>query len=185
MQINEVGEEQWKDVEVTAESGSVVTVDPNRKVHCVSYRARPRRLRGIDILTEPTVLVPTQTADMFKVLASVTQMVHAGNRGGFDLIDSYIEHKAPGRRTKLLERIGYSNAAAAAAASSREVGRKKREYIGFSPAGSRGEDACYRPIVKNSRGTCETIRLVEVRSGCTEEKIWDEVQVRMGSWKGG
>ena len=43
---------------------------------------------------------------MLKVLASVRQMIHSGNRVVFDLDGSFIEHKPTGKRTEMVEKNG-------------------------------------------------------------------------------
>ena len=43
---------------------------------------------------------------MFRILASVKQMIHAGNRVVFDQEGSYIQHKESGKVTKIYEKGG-------------------------------------------------------------------------------
>ena len=55
--------------------------------------------------------MPIQIADVNKVLGSVREMLESGNRVTFDRDDqgkpcSFIEHKATGKRTSILERNG-------------------------------------------------------------------------------
>ena len=50
-----------------------------------------------------------EVADVVKLLVSVYQLVHSGNRVVFDSVDSggrYIEHKATVRRTKVNDMNG-------------------------------------------------------------------------------
>ena len=50
--------------------------------------------------------LPMQAADVLRILASVGQMIHAGNRVVFDQEGSYIQHKASGKVTQIHEKGG-------------------------------------------------------------------------------
>ena len=55
------------------------------------------------------VKLPIQAADVLKILVSIFQLVHSGNRVVFDSVDSggsYIEQKSTGKRTKMHEKGG-------------------------------------------------------------------------------
>ena len=55
------------------------------------------------------VKLPIQVADVLKILVSIVQLVHSGNKVVFDSVDcggSYIEQKATGKRTQMYEKGG-------------------------------------------------------------------------------
>ena len=100
----ETRDEEWETVEVSVDSGAVVTVGPKEK--CTGYpleeteasrRGQPfygangskiknygmRRVKGVTEEGHGATL-PMQAADVLRILASVRQMIHAGNRVVFD-----------------------------------------------------------------------------------------------------
>ena len=109
--------DEWGTVEVSVDSGAVVTVGPKEK--CTGYpleeteasrKGQPfygangskiknygmRRVKGVTEEGHGATL-PMQAADVLRILASVRQMIHAGNRVVFDKDGSYIQHKESGK----------------------------------------------------------------------------------------
>ena len=114
-------------MEVTADSGAVTTVGPKNTCtafpleetvasragkHFTGANGSPIRNYGVRKVKAVTskegreIKMPIQVADVMKVLASVGQMIHSGNRVVFDEAGSYIENKKSGKRTEMKEKHG-------------------------------------------------------------------------------
>ena len=109
-------------VKVTVDSGAVTTVGPRAVCaafpieetpaskagkHFVGANGSVIKNYGVRKVTGRTkregheIRMPIQAADVMKILASVHQMMHAGNRVVVDSEGSYIQHKQTGRRTEM------------------------------------------------------------------------------------
>ena len=116
----------WERIPVTIDSGAIDTVMPRQSAnhvplieteaskHGPGFRAAngspirhfgQRSVRGLGDSFQPVGLV-AQVADVKTTLASVKQMLKAGNRVHFESGNCYIEHVASGRVTEMIERDG-------------------------------------------------------------------------------
>ena len=120
-----VKQRQVRKIEVTVDSGAVDTVVPPGLIpgEVVATAATQagfaykgadgsdiphlgqQVLQGVTEENDP-IKMTVQVAKITKPLASVKKMTQAGNRVVFDGQNSYIEHKASGRKTKIYERDG-------------------------------------------------------------------------------